>query len=108
MVGTGKRCCYCCWEFSEWLQAHRESAIVLNTRVEGRCGVVEVDTTLPPSAELEFALEGTHDIIHEWGVPPVGVPLEFLRDLKDKLVVQAKTLAYLLYVINRSGDGRGE
>ena len=98
MVGTGKRCCYCCWEFSEWLKTHRGSEIVLNTRVEGGSGVVEVYTTLPPSKGLKFGLEGTHDIIHEWGVPPIGVPLEFLRELKEKLAGQLKVLAFEWYV----------
>ena len=108
MVGTGKRCCYCCWELSEWLKAHLGSEIVLNTRVEGGSGVVEVDTTLLPSTGLRFVLEGTHDIIHEWGVPPIGVPLEFLRELKEKLAAQLEALAFHWYTAESQVRWTGE
>lgn len=68
-VAVSQKCCWCCWRLFRYLDTTKSAP-------KSRPPAID-----PPN----IVLFGSHSTIYPWSPPPIGVPIEFLRQLKAEL-----------------------
>ncbi|EIM79278.1 uncharacterized protein STEHIDRAFT_116627 [Stereum hirsutum FP-91666 SS1] len=73
-IAVSKKCCWCCWQLYRYLLSDDQH---------------ESDPPQSPHPPVKgppnIILSESHSTIHPWYPPPVGVPLQFLESLAERL-----------------------